>query len=354
MKSPILVINTGNTSTKIAIYDMDEPIFIESIKHSDEDLKDFESINDQIEFREKMILSFLKEKGININDLKAVSARGGLLKPLKSGTYLVDQEMIKDLIEGKRGLHASHLSAQIGYDIASIAGINCYIVDPISVDELCPLARYSGHPLFERKMLSHALNMKAVCKRYAVETGKKYSDLNLLVIHLGTGISVSIHDKGIMVDGINSSEEGTFSPDRSGGLPILQVIKYVIDNKPEYKTFSKSLFGAGGLNSYLNTKDFMKIEEMYKSGDKKTIDVVDAMAYQVAKDAGGMATIVNGKVDRVLITGGMANAGFLVKLISDRLSFIAPIKLYPGEDEMKSLAEGVTRVLRGEEEYETY
>ena len=170
----------------------------------------------------------------------------------------------------------------------------------------------------------------------------------------GTGISVSIHEKGIMLDGINSSEEGTFSPDRSGGLPILQVIKYVIDNKSDYKTFSKTLFGEGGLNSYLNTKEFMKVEKMYMSGDRKTIEVVEAMAYQIAKDTGAMATIVNGKVDQILITGGMANAKFLVKLISDRISFIAPVKLYPGEDEMKSLAEGVTRVLKEEETFRNY
>lgn len=354
MNAPILVINTGNTSTKVAVFDMEKPVFVESIKHSDEDLKNFDCINDQIRFREKIVLDFLEDKDVDINDLKAVSARGGLLKPLKSGTYIVNQAMLNDLIEGRRGLHASHLSAQIGFSIAAKAGIHCYITDPISVDELCPLARYSGHPIFERIMLSHALNMKAVCKRYANETGVKYSDLNLIVIHLGTGISVSIHEKGVMIDGINSSEEGTFSPDRSGGLPILQVIKYVIDNKPDYKTLSKTLFGEGGLNSYLNTKDFMKIEEMYMSGDKKTIEVVDAMAYQIAKDAGAMATVANGKVDQILITGGMANAKFLVKLISDRISFVAPVKLYPGEDEMKSLAEGVARVLTKEEIFRNY
>lgn len=354
MKSPILVINTGNTSTKIAIFDMENQVFIESIKHPEKELNKFDNINEQIGFREKMVLDFLDEKGVNIKDLKAISARGGLLKPLKSGTYIVNKDMITDLTEAKRGLHASHLSAQIGFNIAEKAGVNCYIVDPISVDEFCPLARYSGHSLFERRMLSHALNMKAVCKRYSNETGKKYSDLNLLVIHLGTGISVSIHEKGIMVDSINPSEEGTFSPDRSGGLPILQVIKYVIDNKPEYIAFSKALFGEGGLQSYLNTKDFMKIEEMYKSGDKKTIEVVDAMGYQIAKDAGGMATVVNGNVDQILITGGMANADFLVKLVSDRISFIAPVKLYPGEDEMKSLAQGVSRVLTGVEKAREY
>ncbi len=349
MNTPILVINTGNTSTKIAIFDMDVPLFVDSIKHTDNDLNKFDSINDQTEFREKLILDFLTTKGIDIGDLKAVAARGGLLRPLKSGTYLVNQKMVKDLKEGKRGLHASHLSAQIGLSIAKKTGINCFIVDPISVDEFSPVARYSGHKLFERIMLSHALNMKAVCKRYAKETEISYKKLNLLVVHLGTGISISIHHKGMMVDSINSSEEGTFSPDRSGGLPILQVIKYVIENKPDYKTFSKSIFGNGGLQSYLNTKDFVKIEKMYLSGDKKVIEVVDAMAYQVAKDAGAMATVVSGNVDRILITGGMAYADFLVKLISDKISFIAPITLYPGEDEMKSLAEGVSRVLKGEE-----
>ena len=354
MKNLILVINTGNTSTKIAVFNMDEAMFVESIKHSDEDMKGFSNINEQIGFREKIVLGFLEEKHIDIHDLKAVSARGGLLKPLKSGTYEVNPAMISDLIEAKRGLHASHLSAQIGFRIAEKAGIKCYIVDPISIDEFTPLARYSGHILFERIMLSHALNMKAVCKRYAAETGKKYSGLNLLVIHLGTGISVSIHEKGIMTDSINPSEEGTFSPDRSGGLPILQVIKYVIDNQPDYREFSRELFGEGGLQSYLNTKDFLKIEEMYLSGDKKTIEVVDAMAYQIAKDAGAMATVVNGDVDSIIITGGMANARFLVKLITDRISFIAPVKLYPGEDEMQSLAEGVARVIRGEEESKTY
>ena len=354
MRTPILVINTGNTSTKIAVFDMEKPVFVESIKHNEEDLKKFDGINDQIDFREKIVLDFLKNKGVDIKDLKAIAARGGLLKPLKSGTYLVNRDMITDLIEAKRGLHASHLSAQIGFNIAGKAGIDCFIVDPISVDEFTPLARYSGHSLFERRVLSHALNMKAVCKRYATETAKKYNELNLIVIHLGTGISVSIHEKGVMVDTINSSEEGTFSPDRSGGLPILQVIKYVIDNKPDYKSFSTTLFGEGGLQSYLNTKDFMKIEENYKSGDKKTIEVVDAMAYQIAKDAGAMATVVNGRVDQILITGGMANADFLVKLITERISFIAPVKLYPGEDEMKSLAEGVSRVLGGTESFRQY
>ncbi|MEN8152512.1 MAG: butyrate kinase [Acidobacteriota bacterium] len=354
MKNLILVINTGNTSTKIGIFDLDKEIFTETIKHSDKELSRFSDINEQLEFREHLVLEFLKDKNIDINTLKAVAARGGLLKPLASGTYFVNEEMIKDLKAGKNGMHASHLSAQIGNSIAEKSSIHCYIVDPISVDEFTPVARLSGHKLFNRIMLSHALNMKAVSKRYAKENNLNYNDLNLIIIHLGTGISVSAHQNGKMVDSINSSEEGTFSPDRAGGIPVLQAAKYIIENKIDFKTFSNLIFGNGGLQSYLNTKDFMKIENMYKSGDKKVIEVVDAMAYQVAKDAGSMATVLTGKIDKIIITGGMANSELLVNLISVRINFLATLLLYPGEDEMTALAEGVSRILTGEEEEMSY
>jgi butyrate kinase len=199
-------------------------------------------------------------------------------------------------------------------------------------------------------MLTHALNMKAVAKRYAKENKLKYKDLVLIVVHLGTGTSVSIHKNGRMVDAINPAEEGCFSLDRSGGLPILQVAKYVIENKPDYKTFRKTVFGKGGVSSYLNTLDFVKISEMYKNGDKEVIGVVDAMAYQIAKEVGALATVNCGKIDRILLTGGMANAEFFVNLIKERIQFIAPIESYPGEDEMQALAEGACRVLDKEEE----
>jgi len=354
MKSLILIINTGNTSTKIGIYKDGEKYLEESIKHSDEDLADFHNINSQKDYRENLIDEFLKNKGININDLSAIAARGGLLKPLASGTYLVNEEMIKDLIEAKRGAHASHLSAQIGFSIAKKTGINCYIVDPISVDELSPIARFSGHKLFERIMLSHALNMKAVAKRYAKENKLDYKNLNLIVIHLGTGISISVHTEGRMVDGINSSEEGCFSPDRSGGLPVLQVIRYIDRTNIEIKKLEKMIFGSGGLFSYLNTKNFFKVEEMYKSGDNDTIEIVNAMAYQVAKEVGALATVVKGKIDKIIITGGMAYVEFLLKLITERIDFLGPIMTYPGEDEIEALAEGVLRVLTGDEEALTY
>jgi len=349
MEGLILVVNTGNTSTKIGIYKGDEQVFVENIRHSDEELAAFKDINDQKDFREKLILDFLAEKQVKIEDLAAVSARGGLLRPLESGTYLVNDHMITDLVEARRGMHASHLSAQIGYSIASRVGIDCYTVDPVSVDEFDPVARYSGHKLFERVMLTHALNMKAVAKRYAREKKVKYVDLNLIVVHLGTGISISLHQGGRMVDVMNPTEEGAFSLDRSGGLPILQVAQYIIDNNLSYKEFSKTVFGNGGLFSYLQTKDFLKVLERYNDGEVEVIAVVQAMAYQIAKEVGALAAVACGKVDQILITGGMAHSDLLVKLIGDRISFIAPIRLYPGEDEIQALAEGVCRVLDGEE-----
>lgn len=358
MSNKILVINTGGTSTKVGLFDKDKPIIVENIKHPDEDLKPFPDINSQKEFRETILLKWLKEHGIDMDKpdghLAAVAARGGLLRPLDSGTYVVNDAMIHDLREGRRGMHASHLSAQLGLSIAQKAGITCYIVDPISVDEYEPLARYSGHRLFERISLSHALNMKAVAKRFAKEKKLDYKKAVLIVVHLGSGISVSIHKDGRMIDGLNSSEEGAFSPDRSGGLPVLQVARYCLENDVNYPEFSRSIFGNGGLNSYLDTKDFLKITEMVDNGDQEASAIVRAMAYQTAKEVGALATVNNGKIDYILITGGMAHARYFVDMIKERIEFIAPILLYPGEDEMEALAEGVCRVLDKEEEAKVY
>ncbi|HLP48484.1 MAG TPA: butyrate kinase [Candidatus Kapabacteria bacterium] len=354
MSKLILVINTGGTSTKVGLFKDCEPVFVENIRHSDEELAQFEDIISQKDYREQAVLELLKNKDVKLKDLSAVSARGGLLRPLESGTYQAVDKMLQDLKEAKRGTHASHLSALIGSSIADAAGIACFVVDPVSVDEFDPIARYTGHKLFKREMLTHALNMKAVAKRYAKENNLDYYEMTLIVIHLGTGISVSIHKDGRMVDAINPSEEGTFSLDRSGSLPILQVARYIIENKLDYKTFEKMVFGDGGIYSYFGTKDFKKVTEKYKAGDRETIDIVDAMAYQVAKDVGGLATVNYGKVDCILITGGMAYQEYFVNMIIDRIKFIAPVKIYPGEDEMQALAEGTYRVLIGEETPEMY
>ena len=353
-KELILAINPGNTSTKVAVYEGLNPLFVESIKHTDEELSRFPEINSQKDFRENLIGEFLQEKGIDPARLRAVAARGGLLKPLASGTYIVNREMVDDLVEARQGSHASNLAAQIGYALASKLGITCYIVDPVSVDEAEPLARYSGHPLFHRVMLTHALNMKAVAKRFCREKGLIYQQVTLLIIHLGTGNSLSLHKNGRMIDAVNPSEEGAFSADRSGGLPILQVTRHICDQNLKYKEFEKMVFGNSGLFAYLGSKDFLKIKDKYLEGEERTVEVVQAMAYQVAKETGALATVVDGRVDAILITGGIAFNEFFSELIRKRVQFIAPVHVYPGEDEMRALVEGVARVLSGEETAKNY
>jgi butyrate kinase len=350
----ILVINPGSTSTKVAVYDGGELLCGASIKHSDEQLAGFSDMNAQTGFRTELVYGFLREKAIDNSSIRAVAARGGLLKPLASGTYTVNAAMVADLIEARQGSHASNLAAQIGLAIAEKLGIRCYIVDPVSVDEAGPLARYSGHRLFRRVMLTHALNMKAVAKRFCREKKLDYRQVTLLVIHLGTGNSLSLHQNGRMVDAVNPAEEGAFSADRSGGLPTLQVARYICENKLAFKEFEKMVFGSGGLFSYLGSKDFLKIKDAYLQGDRETVEVVQAMAYQVAKEAGALSTVVNGRVDAILVTGGIAFNDFFVDLIRQRIQFIAPVHVYAGEDEMQALAEGVFRVLAGEEKAQTY
>jgi butyrate kinase len=350
----ILVINPGNTSTKVAVYEGQTPLFVESIKHADEELARFSDINSQKEFRESLIVDFLKKKGIAPAAIRAIACRGGLLKPVASGTYLIDQRMVDDLIEAKQGAHASNLAGQIGFSIAGRLGIKSYIVDPVSVDEAEPLARYAGHSAFKRVMLTHALNLKAVAKRFCRENKLSYGEVTLLVTHLGTGNTVSLHHHGRMIDASNPSEDGPFSADRSGGLPIRQVARYIIENKVSYKEFEKLVFGNSGLFSYLGTKDFLKIKDKYLAGDAQTMEAVQAMAYQIAKEIGGLATVVNGKVDAILFTGGIAYNDFFIDLIRRRVEFIAPVHVYPGEDEMQALAEGVSRVLSGEETAKVY
>jgi len=352
--SLLLVINPGNTSTKVGIFAEDRPRFVETIKHTDDELRRFRDINSQLEFRKEVVLGFLKTKNVPLASLAAIVARGGLLKPVPSGTFIVSERMIADLVAEKKGAHASNLAAQIGYAIAQTVGITCYVVDPVSVDECQSLARYSGHRLFERVMLTHALNMRAVAKRHAKENRLDYSRLTLIVIHLGTGVSLSLHCRGRMIDAVNPSEEGPFSMDRSGGLPILQIARYICDNRMPYKDFEKTVFGSGGVYSYLGVKDFLKVQEMIGSGHPQAQEIVDAMAYQIAKDAGALSTVVAGDVDGILITGGMAHVDSFVNQIRQRIAFIAPVRVYPGEDEMQALAEGAWRVLSQEEKAKEY
>lgn len=350
----ILVVNPGNVSTKIGVYDCTRCLYSETIRHTEAELSGFPDIPSQRGFRLKLILKTLKKWKIPLARLAAVAGRGGLLRPLASGTYRVNDRMLRDLVEAKAGHHASNLGGMIGYEIARAVKTACYVVDPVSVDESLPLARYSGHRLFRRVMLSHALNIKAVARKFAEENRLDFRKINVLVIHLGTGVSLSILRNGRMIDGINPREEGTFSMDRSGGLPVMQVARFVIDRGMKFPEFEKMVFGNGGVFSYLGTQDFVQVRERYLRNDRKAVGVVRAMVYQIAKDAGALATVVEGEVDAVLITGGIAHNDFFVEMIRKRIAFIAPVFVYPGEDEMQALAEGVWRVLARVEKARTY
>lgn len=346
----ILAVNPGSTSTKIAVFEDEKEILRKTIRHPEDELRGFERIADQRQFRTSLVKQILREEDFPLSSLSAVVGRGGLLKPLKSGTYMVNEKMLQDLERAERGEHASNLGAMIAYDIAKEVGVNAYIVDPVSVDELPKIAKITGMAEIEKPVLSHALNTKAVAKRYAKEVGKPYKELRLIVVHLGSGNSVSAHQGGRMVDVTNSMEEGSFGMDRAGGVPCMQLLKLAFSGKYDFTTLKKKLFGQGGVYSYLSTKDFKEVEERALEGDAKAEEISQAMAYQIAKDVGAMATVLSGKVDAILITGGIAYSQWFLDKLIPRIEFISPVKIYPGEDELRALAEGVLRVLRGEEE----
>jgi butyrate kinase len=348
----ILAINPGSTSTKIALYVNERPEFIGNIRHSDAEMAQFRGrpVLDQHEFRSAQIEAALSEAGHSVCDLDAVVGRGGLLPALASGTYVVNEEMLEELRLARRGEHAANLGAFLAYDVAQKAGIPAYVVDPVSVDEWPEWARLSGSALLERQCLSHALNSKAVAKRYARECGERYESLRLIVAHLGSGISVSAHEVGLMVDVTNSREEGAFSTERAGGVPVMQLVNLCFSGQYTQKQVEGLLFREGGLYSYLGTKDLLEVERRIAVGEAKAKTVFEAMVYQIAKEIGAMAAVLHGRVDRVLITGGMAHSQRLVSVLTEYVNWIAPITVYPGEDELRALMEGTLRVLRHEEQ----
>jgi butyrate kinase len=353
----ILAINPGSTSTKMALYVDERAEFVKNIRHSDAEMAQFHGrpILDQQQFRSAQIEAALTEAGHKVHELHAVVGRGGLLPALASGTYVVNKEMLEELRLARRGEHAANLGAFLAYDIAQKARIQtqAYVVDPVSVDEWPECARLSGSALLERQCLSHALNSKAVAKRYARERGERYESLRLIVAHLGSGISVSAHENGLMVDVTNSREEGAFSTERAGGVPAMQLVDLCFSGKYTQKQVEGLLFREGGLYSYLGTKDLVEVERRIAGGEAKAKTVFDAMAYQIAKEIGAMAAVLRGRVDAVLFTGGMAHSQRLVSLLTESVSWIAPITVYPGEDELQALVEGALRVLRHEEQSRT-
>jgi butyrate kinase len=345
-----LIINPGSTSTKIAVYDDDQPLLSHSVEHPGEQLQAFERIADQFEMRRKMIVDLLAEKRIALDSLSAIAGRGGLLRSIPGGTYLVNDAMLTDLRSAERGEHASNLGALIGEAIARMAGCHCYIVDPVVVDELDEVSRFSGHPLLPRQSIFHALNQKRTARIVAGKIGKRYEEANVIVAHLGGGVSVGVHAKGRVIDVNNALDgEGAFSPERSGTLPAGQLVGLCFSGEYTEKQIRQMIKGKGGLVAYLGTHDMRLVEERIAQGDSEAEKVHSAMAMQVAKDIGQMATVVSGNVDAVALTGGIAYSKSFVDKVLKRINFIAEVFVIPGENEMEALRDGVLRVLSGEE-----
>jgi butyrate kinase len=355
-KKRILTINPGSTSTKIAVYEGEQAILQSTLRHSAEELRVFSSIVDQFSFRKELIIDALKQANIDIHSIDMVVGRGGLVHPIESGIYEVNDEMAEDLRKGVMGEHASNLGGLIARDIVKeLNNVKAYIADPVVVDELQDVARISGHPQFERVSIFHALNQKAIARCYAKEVGKSYEELNLIVAHLGGGVSVGVHKKGRVVDVNNAlNGDGPFSPERSGGLPAWQLAEFCLSGKTDAKTVSKMITGTGGFVAYLGTNNAYEVEQAAEKGDAKTALIQDAMFYQISKEIGSAAVVLEGNVDAILVTGGIAYNPYGVNYIKKYTEFIAPVHVYPGEDEMWALASNGFMVLNGEIEVKVY
>ena len=357
----VLTINPGSTSTKVAVYDDESPLFVETVRHSSEELAAYPRIPDQYAFRRDAVLRLLADHGIALESLDAVVGRGGILRPIESGTYRVNENMLAELRAPKEREHASNLGAIIADEIARQVGVPAFIVDPVCVDEFEPIARISGLPEIERRSLSHALNLKMVARRAAKELGRAYSEVNLVVVHMGGGISVAPHKRGRQVD-VNQALDGTgpFSPERAGGLPVGDVLRMAYSVPPydkthyTYEEMFRKIVGQGGLVAHLGTNDATEVERRIANGDEHARLIYEAMAYQIAKEIGLMATVLKGEVDAIVLTGGLAHSEMLLGWIRERVAWIAPMLVYPGEDEMLAMAQGALRVLRGEEQAREY
>lgn len=350
-----LIINPGSTSTKIGVFENETLLFEETLRHSTEEIAQYASIVDQKDFRKQIILDLLNEKNFDIKSLQVVVGRGGMLKPIPGGTYAVSDALLEDLKIGKQGQHASNLGGILAREIGDSIGVPSYIVDPVVVDELMPISRYSGVPELPRTSVFHALNQKAVAKRYAKEQGKAYDSLNLVVVHMGGGVSVGAHEKGRVIDVFNALDgDGAFSPERAGAVPSGALIKMCFSGQYTEKEVYKKIVGNGGFNAYVGTNDMRDVEKMVQNGDKKAEEVREAFIMQVAKNIGSMACVLKGKVDQIIITGGIAYDKVVVAGLTERAGFIAPITVYPGEDELLALAQGALRVMNGEEKAMEY
>jgi len=345
----ILVINPGATSTKIAVYRENRSVFLKTIRHDMEELNTFRQTTDQLDFRQKLVLDEVEANHIPYDSVGVIIARGGLIHPIESGVYEVNSAMIRDLEKGVMGDHASNLGGLIAHSLLDkFPRAGAYIADPVVVDEMHEVARISGHPQFERISIFHALNQKSVARTYAHSRGVEYEDLNLVIAHLGSGISVGAHQKGRVIDVNNALDgEGPFAPERSGTLPAGALARYCIENKVEWSKVKLMLTGEGGLFAYAGHKDAQLLEKEARDGDPRARLLQAAMAYQISKEIGAMATVLGGEVDAILITGGMAHNSDLTSEVKLRVAFIAPVLVFPGEDEMRALAHNGSLLLSG-------
>lgn len=352
----ILVINPGSTSTKMAVYEDENPILLRNISHSADDLAQYGDVTEQQDFRRQLVLDELEQTGIPV-EFDAVIGRGGLVKPLSGGVYEINQRMIDDTRFGcVMHNHACNLGCLIAHEIAAtIPGCRSFIADPGVVDELSPMARISGSPLMPRIAIWHALNQRAIARRYARGIGKEYEDLNLIICHLGGGISVAAHDHGKAIDTNNALDgEGPFSPERAGSLPAADLIRLCFSGKYNEKQLLKRIAGKAGLNAHLGTNDMREIMERIKQGDEHARLIVDAMLYHVAKHIAAESAVLCGNVDAILLTGGMAHSEYVITELRKRIGFLAPVYTFPGEDEMEALALNALAVLQGKREAKVY
>lgn len=353
MPHKILAINPGSTSTKIALYEDEREVFTRSLDHPAEIIDLYKDVQSQFEMRKDVVIGALEAEGFSVSDLAAVVGRGGMVPKVQSGAYEVNPLMVDRLKNRPVIEHASNLGALIAYEIAQTAGVKAYIYDSVRVDEMQDLARISGMAVLPRTSTSHALNSRAMAMKAAADQNKKYADMNFVVAHLGGGISVTVHEKGKMID-LLSDDEGPFSPERAGRVPCNALIDLCFSGDYDKATLKKMLRGNGGLKSYLGMVDVREVEKRIDAGDEQAALVLEAMAYQVAKGIGDLATVVSGQVDAIVLTGGIAYSKRITEWISKRVAFIAPVVILPGENEMASLSQGTLRVLRGEEEAKTY
>ncbi|MBC1824839.1 butyrate kinase [Listeria seeligeri] len=355
MSFDVLTINPGSTSTKLAVYQGDKLLFEETIRHGMEELANFKNVQEQFDFRWQVLRRVIDAFGYDRNQLDAVVGRGGLLRPVAGGTYMVTDKMLEDLQENRYGEHASNLGAMLAKKLADELQISSYIVDPVVVDELQPVARFSGSELIARKSIFHALNHKAVGRKIAKELGSDYENMNFVIAHLGGGISVAAHRQGKAIDVNNALDgDGPFSPERSGSLPMNDFLEACFSGNWTKRELHDLIVGRGGMISYLGTNSMVDVEAKVQAGDEKAIDAFDAMAYQVSKEIGACSVVLQGKIDAIILTGGLARSALFTNKIMEQTSWISNVIIEPGEDELEALNNSVQRVLAGLEKEKIY